>query len=159
MRNKILLLFTIILLLTFFAACKETPTNNAPSNATGTPPSQASSMASTGKVFGSGKSGDITATLSNALGQLKDGDNEFTIEFRNAAGQSVDVGAITMFIDMPAMPPTMPYMKNNVKLVTTNTPGIYQATVHLEMAGTWNVHIAYKGGAGEGKIEFPLQVK
>jgi hypothetical protein len=43
--------------------------------------------------------------------------------------------------------------------VTTNTPGIYQATTNLEMGGTWNVHVAYKGSAGEGKMEFPIQVK
>ncbi|MBS1812650.1 MAG: FixH family protein [Acidobacteria bacterium] len=158
MRNKLFLLFTCLLLI-FLAACNDTPANHGAGTATGTPPAQASSVASTGKVFGSGKAGDVTATLSNALGQLKDGDNDFTVEFRNAAGQPVDVGAITMFIDMPAMPPTMPYMKNNVKLVTTNTPGIYQATVHLEMAGTWNVHVTYKGSAGEGKIEFPIHLK
>lgn len=156
MKTK-LLLFT--LLLTFLAACHETPANNVASNTTTTPTPPASSVASIGKVIGTAKSGDITVTLTNSQGQFKDGDTDFTVEFRNAASQPVDVGAITMFIDMPAMPPTMPYMKNNVKLVTTNTPGIYQATVHLEMAGSWNAHIAYKGGAGEGKIAFPIQAK
>ncbi len=152
-----LLLFT--LLLTFLAACNETPATNNASNTAATPTPPASSVASIGKVISSAKAGDITATLSNPQGQFKDGSNDFTVEFRNAAGQPVDVGAITMFIDMPAMPPTMPYMKSNVKLVTTNTPGIYQAATNLEMSGTWNVHIAYKGSAGEGKMEFPIQAK
>lgn len=152
-----LILFT--LLLTFIAACNETPTNNAANNAVSTPAPPASSVASTGKVIGTAKSGDITATFTNPQGQFKDGSNDFTVEFRNAAGQPVDVGAITMFIDMPAMPPNMPYMKSNVKLVTTATPGIYQATANLDMGGTWTAHIAYKGGAGEGKMEFPIHVK
>ena len=155
MRTKLLLIFTTVFLLTIFTACND-PGKGATSPAPATPTNNA---ASTGKAIGSAKSGDITATLINAQGQLKDSDNDFTVEFRNAAGQPVDVGAITMFIDMPAMPPTMPYMKNNVKLVTTNTPGIYQATVHLEMAGTWTAHIAYKGSAGEGKMEFPIHLK
>ena len=156
MKTK-LLLFT--LLLTFLAACGATPTNNNASNTAATPAPPASSVASTGKVLGTAKSGNLTTTLSNPQGQFKDGANDFTVEFRNAGGQPVDVGAITMFIDMPAMPPTMPYMKSNVKLVTTNTPGIYQATTNLDMSGTWNVHIAYKGSAGEGKMEFPIQAK
>ena len=158
MKTK-LLLFTTLSLLTFLAACNQTPANNGVSNTAATPTPPASSVASTGKVISSAKSGDITATLSNPQGRFKDGDNDFTVEFRNAAGQPVDVGAITMFIDMPAMPPTMPYMKSNVKLVTTNTPGIYQATTNLEMSGTWNAHIAYKDTVGEGKMEFPIQAR
>lgn len=157
MKRKFLLIFTITFLLALLTACKNEHT--AHNNASPTASAPAAATTSTGKAIGSAKSGDITATLSNAQGQLKDGDNEFTVEFRNAAGQPVDVGAITMFIDMPAMPPTMPYMKSNVKLVTTNTPGIYQATVHLEMGGTWNVHITYKGSTGEGKMEFPIHLK
>lgn len=156
MKTKVALIFTTVFLLTFFNACSEPAAHRGASPAASTP---ANNTASTGKAIASGKSGDLIATLTNAQGQLKDGDNDFTVEFRNAAGQAVDVGAITMFIDMPAMPPTMPYMKSTVKLTTTNTPGIYQGTVHLEMGGTWNVHIAYKGGAGEGKMEFPIHLK
>ncbi|MFN7928527.1 MAG: FixH family protein [Blastocatellia bacterium] len=156
MKTKFLLLSSFAFLLTVFTACNEPAASNGASPGAST---ATSNTASTGKTIASGKSGDITATLLNAQGQLKDGDNDFTVEFRNAAGQPVDVGAITMFIDMPAMPPTMPYMKNNVKLLTTNTPGIYQATVHLEMAGTWTAHIAYKNSATEGKMEFPLRLK
>ena len=153
MKTKLLLLFTISLPIAFLTACNEARHNA--SNAAATPAPQA---ITSGKAISSAKAGDLTVTLTNLLGQFKDGDNDFTVEFRNTAGQPVDTGAITMFIDMPGMPPTMPYMKNNVRLVTTNTPGIYQATVHLEMGGTWNTHIAYKGSAGEGKMEFPVHV-
>ena len=154
MRSKLLLPFTIALSFTFLTACHEA--NNGGSNTAAPPAPQATT---TGKAIGAAKAGDLTVTLTNPQGQFKDGDNDFTVAFRNTAGQPVDTGAITMFIDMPGMPPTMPYMKNNVRLVTTNTPGIYQATVHLEMGGTWNTHIAYKGSAGEGKMEFPVHVK
>ncbi len=116
------------------------------------------STASAGKAIASAKSGDLTVTLSNAAGHLSAGDNDLTIEFKNAAGKTVDVGAITMLIDMPGMG-SMPYMKSGVKLLTTNTPGIYQATTNLEMGGTWNGHVSYKGAAGEGKADFPIQVK
>lgn len=137
------------------SACSQPSANGG--NAAGGNASS-SNATSTGKAIASAKSGDLTVTLSNPAGHLSAGDNDLTIEFKNAAGKAVDVGAITMFIDMPGMG-SMPPMKSNVKLMTTNTPGIYQATTNLEMAGTWFGHITYKGAAGEGKTDFPIQVK
>lgn len=113
---------------------------------------------SPGNVMATQKAGDLTVTLSNPRGHLTEGSNDFTVEFKNAAGQPVDVGAITMFIDMPAMG-AMAYMKSDVKLVTTSTPGVYHATTTLEMAGTWQVHVKYKGQAGEGKADFSINAK
>jgi hypothetical protein len=112
----------------------------------------------TGAVIGSGKANDLTVTLSNPKGRLSEGENEFTVEFKNAAGQHVDVGAITLFFDMPAMG-SMAYMKNDAKLTTTQTPGIYRGNVKLDMSGSWQTRISYKGPAGEGKIDFPIQAK
>ena len=102
--------------------------------------------------------GNVSVVFSNPQGHFKEGENDFSVEFRGADGKPIDVGASTIFIDMPAMG-SMPYMKSNVKLLTTNTPGVYQATTNLEMAGTWTAHVAYKGGAGEGKADFSITVK
>ncbi|HWQ35900.1 MAG TPA: FixH family protein [Blastocatellia bacterium] len=142
-----LLLLIIISALAIVAACTGAATGSSSSGNT-----------TTGQVIVSQKAGDLTVTLSNARGHFTEGSNDFTIEFKNAAGQPVDVGAITMFIDMPAMG-SMPYMKNDVKLVTTNTPGIYHATTSLEMAGTWQVHVRYKGQAGEGRADFSIHAR
>ena len=119
---------------------------------------QSSTGETTGAVIGSGKAGDLTVTFSNARGRLSEGENEFTVEFKNASGKHVDVGAITLFFDMPAMG-SMAYMKNDAKLTTTQTPGVYHATAKLEMPGSWQARLSYKGPAGEGKIDFPIQAK
>lgn len=147
-------IFTIFVLLVTIAlgACTQSPASggNATSNTNSSP--------STGAVIGSAKAGDTTVTLSNSAGHLSAGNNDFTVEFKNAAGHPIDVGAVTMFIDMPGMG-AMPPMKSNVKLMTTNTPGIYQATTNLEMAGTWYANVSYKGNAGEGKAKFAINAK
>ena len=145
-----------ILLLSFLltlAACNQTPNNPTTTTTTVNQP-----VASSGKTIAESKAGEVMVVLANFLGHLKDGENDFTVEFRNAAGQPVDVGAVTIFIDMPGMG-AMPPMKSNVKLMTTNTLGIYQATTNLEMAGTWYVNVSYKGNAGEGKTRFAINAK
>ncbi len=144
-----------ILLLSFLltlAACNQTPTSSTTTTTTVKP------VASSGKTIAESKAGEVTVLLTNSQGHLKDGENDFTVEFRNAAGQPVDVGAVTMFIDMPGMGAMAP-MKSNVKLMTTNTLGIYQATTNLEMAGTWYGNVSYKGNVGEGKTKFAINAK
>ncbi len=148
---KTILLLSCLLTL---AACNQTPNN--PTTTTTTTVNQP--VASSGKTIAESKAGEVTVLLTNSQGHLKDGENDFTVEFRNAAGQPIDVGAVTMFIDMPGMG-AMPPMKSNVKLMTTNTPGIYQATTNLEMAGTWYANVSYKGNAGEGKTRFAINAK
>ncbi len=147
---KLILIIILLLLLLTLAACNQTPNN--PTLTASQP------VASSGKIIAEAKAGEITVILTNSQGHLKDGENDFTVEFRNAAGQPVDVGAVTMFIDMPGMGAMAP-MKSNVKLLTTNTPGIYQATTNLEMAGTWYANVSYKGNAGEGKGKFAINAK
>ncbi|HZS07712.1 MAG TPA: FixH family protein [Blastocatellia bacterium] len=142
-------LVAIISLLAALSACNQSASGSGGSGAP---------AASTGKVIASQKAGDLTVTLLNPAGHLSEGNNDFTVEFKDAGGRPVDVGAITMMIDMPAMG-SMPRMESKVKLLTTGTPGIYQATTSLEMNGTWQVHVAYKGPAGEGKADFPIQTK
>lgn len=119
-----------------------------------------SSSETTRAVIGTGTSttGNLKATLSNTKGRLSEGNNEFSVEFRNASGQTVDVGAITLAFDMPSMG-SMAAMHSNAQLTTTQTPGVYQAHANLEMNGSWQVNITYKGPAGEGKVSFPIQAK
>lgn len=109
-------------------------------------------------VIATSKAGDLTVALSNPRGALREGENEFTLEFRNAGGQAVDVGAITLIFDMPAMG-SMPYMKNDAMLTTTGTPGIYRGQARLEMKGTWQAKLSYKGPAGEGQTTFTVNTK
>jgi nitrogen fixation protein FixH len=114
--------------------------------------------ASSNTVIASQRAGDLTVTLANPKGRLSEGDNEFTVEFKNASGAYVDVGAITLTFDMPAMG-SMPAMLSTATLTTTPTPGIYRARANLEMNGTWQVTVTYKGPAGEGQAKFSINAK
>ena len=107
------------------------------------------------KEIKSGKVGAMTVTLANADGVLRNGKQGMFVTFRDASGKTVDVGTASLNFYMPAMG-TMPAMNDAATLFTTPTPGVYAATVNLEMAGEWQAQIAYEGPAGTGKGSFPV---
>ncbi len=107
------------------------------------------------KVVKSGQINNLTVTIANDEGVLRQGDEEFTLTFADGAGKPVDVGAASLNFFMPAMG-TMPVMNDPATLTTTNTPGVYQAKVKLQMAGEWQAQISYEGPAGNGKGSFPV---
>ena len=111
-----------------------------------------------GAVIATSRANNLTATLANSKGYLNEGQNEFTLDFKNDGGQPVEVGAITLYFDMPAMG-SMPYMKNDAVLTTTNTPGVYRGAVTLEMKGTWQTKLSYQGPAGNGQMTFTINAK
>lgn len=103
----------------------------------------------------SGKVGAMTVTLANSDGVLRNGEQELTVTFKDAAGKAVDVGSASLNFYMPAMG-SMPAMNDPATLTTTSTPGVYRGKVKLEMAGEWQAQIAYEGPAGAGKGSFPV---
>ena len=135
MMKKLIATFGVVTLLLAAAAC--------------------GSGGSGSKEIKSGKVGNLTVTIASEDGVLKHGDEEFTVTFKDASGNPVDVGAASLNFYMPAMG-TMPVMNNAATLTTTNTPGVYQAKAHIEMAGEWQAQIAYEGPAGRGKGSFPV---
>lgn len=108
-----------------------------------------------GKEFAGGKVGNLTVSLANRDGVLRDGDQELTVTFKDASGKAVDVGAASLNFFMPAMG-TMPVMNDPATLTTTPTPGVYRGKVKLEMAGEWQAQVAFEGPAGAGKGSFPV---
>ena len=140
---KYLSLLAISVLLLITAAC------------TPAPQTEARQQPAAGKTIAESKNGNMKIVLTNPTGKLKEGDNNLTIEFRDAKGQPVDIGTGTVWLEMPHMG-AMAAMRANVKLLTTKTPGVYDASVRLEMAGTWNLHAKYKGPAGEGQIDLEI---
>lgn len=110
------------------------------------------------QTIATARAGEFNVTLSNTKGYLSSGDNEFTVAFTNAANQPVDVGAITLNFEMPAMG-TMPTMRSSAQLTTTPTTGVYHAQVKLEMGGTWQTTIRYRGAAGAGEANFSLTAR
>ena len=59
---------------------------------------------------------------------------------------------------MPTMG-TMPAMNDAATLTTSGMPGVYSGKVKLEMAGEWQVQIAFEGAAGKGKTSFPIMAQ
>ncbi len=137
MISRFIIIFASIGLLTFALACG--PRGNS----------------STPREIKSGTIGRLTVTLANTDGVLRHGEQEFTVTFKDAAGQPVDVGAATLTFHMPAMGP-MAAMNDAATLTTTATPGVYHAKTKIEMAGEWQAQVAYEGPAGTGKGSFPV---
>jgi YtkA-like len=110
------------------------------------------------RVIASGKSGDVSITISSPKGQLTRGNNELILTFSDASGKGVDVGAASLNFNMSAMG-SMAEMNNRATLTTTETVGKYRAVVDLEMAGTWQAHVKYDGPAGSGQASMTVQPK
>ncbi len=120
--------------------------------------SGSSPSAVTGKTIKAAQVGNLTATLSNSIGQLKQGDQEVTLTFTDSSGKPVDVGAVSLNFHMPAMG-SMAVMNNAVTFTTTGTPGVYAGKVNIEMAGEWQGQLAYEGPAGTGKTTFTVTAR
>ena len=110
----------------------------------------------TGKVIKSNPVGNnLTATISNKDGALKNGDNDFFVSFKDSSGKAVEVGAVGLTFHMPTMG-TMPAMNDAASFTETGTPGVYQGKVKLESAGDWQAQLTYEGPAGKGRTSFTV---
>lgn len=139
------LIFITLFAISMFAACS--------SNAGG------GAAAPTGKPIASGPAGNnLTATLSNADGVLKKGNQEFSLTFTDAGGKAVDVGSAALNFRMAAMG-SMSEMNNGATFTTTGTPGVYKGKADLEMGGEWKAMITYEGPSGKGAFSIPVVAK
>ena len=112
----------------------------------------------TGKPIASVSVNNLTATLSNSTGQLKQGQQDVTLAFADSAGKAVDVGAVSLNFHMPAMG-GMAAMNDAVTFTTTSMPGVYSGKVNVTMAGEWQGQLAYEGSAGTGKATFSVTAR
>ena len=111
-----------------------------------------------GKVVASGPINNLTVTLSNDTGKLKNGEQEIMLAFTDASGKAVDVGmvkAAALNFYMPAMG-SMAAMNNAASFTTTSVPGVYRGKVNIEMPGEWQAQISYEGANGSGKASIPV---
>ncbi len=139
-KTKTIILFSIILsFIAWAAAC-----GNAP--ATG----------NDSKTIHTKKTDDnLTVNLLNDTGKLKNGKQEVTLAFTDAAGKPAEITAATLNFMMPAMG-SMAEMNNATTLSTTSTPGQFKGNVDIEMGGEWQAQITYEGKSGKGKVTFPV---
>jgi nitrogen fixation protein FixH len=139
MKKSILIAILVTALLVIAAACS----------------SKTGSNVSTGTPIKAVKVDALTATLSSSTGRLKQGDQEVTLAFTDAAGKPVDVGAVSLNFHMPQMG-SMAAMNDAVTFTTTSTPGVYRGRVSLGSGGEWQAQLAYEGAAGKGKTTFSV---
>jgi AcrB/AcrD/AcrF family/YtkA-like len=99
---------------------------------------------------------DLTVQLSSPGGQLKSGDNDMLIEFRDSGGQLVDVGTVKFEanMNMPGM-----QMHEGATVQHTGTAGQYRAKIKAGMAGDWNAKLSYDGPHGHGETTITLGIK
>lgn len=95
-------------------------------------------------------------TVSFSQTELRNGKNEFTVEFKNAKGEYVDVGDVKFPVDMN-MPGMM--MHADSRVTPTGKPGRYKAVVTPQMAGDWQAKLTFNGKDGRGEATFPINVK
>jgi hypothetical protein len=110
----------------------------------------------TGTPFAMQIVNDLTVKLSSSNGQLKNGDNDVLIEFRDSRGQLVEVGDVKfeMNMNMPGM-----QMHGGATVQRTGTAGQYRAKIKVGMAGDWTAKLSYEGPRGSGQTSFNLNTK
>ena len=113
---------------------------------------------SRGTVIKTATVDNLTATHSINTGQLKLGDQEVMLDFTDASGKPVDVGAVSLNFHMAQMGP-MSEMNDATSFITTGTPGVYHGKVNIEVAGEWQGQLAYEGPAGSGKTTITVTVR
>jgi hypothetical protein len=89
--------------------------------------------------------GEYTVAVLSESGTMKNGANDFTLEFRKTAdNQLVDVGPVEVapLMEMAGMGPMM----GNATVTATETPGRYNATSNLTMTGLWKFTVKFGDG-------------
>ena len=94
------------------------------------------------------KSGPLDVVLLSPADALKQGKGRFVLEFRDAGGNLVDVGDVSVAASMPMT--GMAPMFGDCTVAPTSTKGRYDVSSDLGMAGTWRVDIKWNGPAGQG---------
>jgi len=99
---------------------------------------------------------DLTVNFIARGGELRQGNNEVLVEFRDRNGRLVDVGNVKFDMDMnmPGM-----QMHSDGRIERTNTPGRYRAKLKIGMSGDWSAKISFDGPHGQGQQSFSITAK
>ncbi|HYR59540.1 MAG TPA: efflux RND transporter permease subunit, partial [Chthoniobacteraceae bacterium] len=109
-----------------------------------------------GAPFANGTVNGLTVSFRARDGGLRVADNDVIIEFRNAAGESVDVGDVKLELtmNMPGMT-----MRSAANVQRTSTAGQYRAKVKPDMAGDWSATLSFDGPQGKGETTFAMNAR
>jgi hypothetical protein len=139
MDSKRLVLVLLIVAITLTSACSSC---EQPAQKSATSHQAPNTTPSDLKQIQQQRSGDYVITLLNETGSLKQGTNNLTLEFRRG-DQLADPGnvEVTPMMDMKGAGP----MLANTKATPSSTPGRYNVTTDLSMAGPWKFTIKFSG--------------
>ena len=103
------------------------------------------------------KVGDINVVLMNDTGELKQGQNNFVVQFQNQQGQPVDVGEVQLGsnMSMPGMAP----MSGESEITPAGQTGTYRVKSNFAMSGAWHFTVNWNGPRGQGKTAFNSSVR
>jgi YtkA-like len=102
-------------------------------------------------------SGKLTIVLLNKTGELKQGQNEFVVQFKDDQGQPADLGDVQLgsSMSMPSMAP----MSGDAEITPTGQTGIYKVTSNFAMSGAWHFTLSWNGPHGKGHTSFNNNVR
>jgi hypothetical protein len=103
------------------------------------------------------KVGDVNVVLMNDTGELKQGQNDFVVQFQNQQGQPVDVGEVQLGSNMSM--PSMAPMSGESEITPASTTGTYRVKSNFAMSGAWHFTISWNGPQGQGKTAFNTNVR
>src|SRR5260370_6995400 len=109
------------------------------------------------KAIETHKVGDINVVLMNDTGGLKQGQNDFVVQFQNQQGQPVDVGDVQLGsnMSMPAMAP----MSGESEITPAGQTGTYRVKSNFAMSGAWHFMVNWNGPQGHGKTAVNIHVR
>jgi hypothetical protein len=103
------------------------------------------------------KVGDVNVVLMNDTGELKQGQNDFVVQFQNQQGQPVDVGEVQFGSNMSM--PSMAPMSGESEITPAGTTGTFRVKSNFAMSGAWHFTINWNGPQGQGKTAFNTNVR
>ena len=103
------------------------------------------------------KVGDINVVLMNDTGELKQGQNDFVVQFQNQQGQPVEVGEVQLGSNMSM--PSMAPMSGDSEITPAGQTGTYRVKSNFAMSGAWHFTINWNGPQGQGKTAFNSNVR
>jgi hypothetical protein len=101
--------------------------------------------------------GDVAIVLLNSTGELKQGQNEFVVQFRDQKGQPINVGDVQLgsSMSMPSMAP----MSGDSEITPTGQTGTYRVKSNFAMSGAWHFTVSWNGPRGQGSTAFNSNVR
>jgi len=96
---------------------------------------------------------DLTVKV---FGDLRNSESDLLLEFRNNAGELVDVGTVRFDLNMDMAGMTM---RDAGRIQATGTPGQYHVKTTPGMVGDWRANLSYDGPHGHSATSVLLSVK